>query len=434
MPILDPGWSRQFAVGSSQSAVLSSENSSLIEFCALSIIQFSFVMRHHSHLNTASSIINTYTGSVPLSVFLKQFFSAQKKYGSRDRKQIASLVYGYYRLGKAFIDMSVEERILTACFLCETLPSDFLAFHRPGWNENIRLSLDEKITLLDDGFTADDIFPRTNELSEGIDASAFARSMLVQPRLFIRVRPGRKKTVEEKLAASGIPFGEVTSDCLSLANGTAVDRLIDMDKDAVIQDRNSQLVLNGVRDVISAEGQPISAWDCCAASGGKSILLWDILLGKVSLTVSDIRESIISNLKNRFAIAGIINYKVFVADLTATVPAFNLQPSTFNLIICDAPCTGSGTWSRTPEQLYFFDPSQTVEYAERQRKISANAVAALAPGGLFIYITCSVFKEENEKTVQWLLEKFPLELMKMECLAGYEQQADSMFVAVLKRT
>jgi len=272
-------------------------------------------------------------------------------------------------------------------------------------------------------------------LSEGINADAFARSMLVQPRLFIRIRPGKQKIVIDKLTAAGIEIKIINDECLSLANSTAVDRLIEMNKDAVIQDRNSQLVLNGVRDVISAEGQPISAWDCCAASGGKSILLWDILQGKVHLTVSDIRESIISNLKKRFAAAGITGYRFFIADLAEGVAALHHQiiKSSNQLIICDAPCTGSGTWSRTPEQLYFFDPEQIAQYAERQRKIASAAISALAENGLFIYITCSVFKEENENVVEWLKEKFPLELLKMERLAGYDLQADSMFVALLRK-
>jgi len=405
-------------------------------------------MRHHSHLNTAASIINTYTGSVTLSVFLKQFFAAQKKYGSRDRKQIASLVYGYYRLGKAFSKMPVEEKILAACFLCDTRPSEFLAFHRPQWNEQIHLLLDEKMALLNGGISAETIFPWTNELSTGIDKQAFALSMLVQPRLFIRIRPGKKENVINKLTAAGIGFDEVSETCLSLPNGTAVDRVISIDEDAVIQDMNSQFVLNGLRDTGyripdtgSPKSKPVSVWDCCAASGGKSIMLWDIMQGRLNLTVSDIRESIISNLKKRFAIAGITGYRSFIADLTVGDPTFNIQHSTFTrpaggfqLVICDAPCTGSGTWSRTPEQLFFFEPEQIAGYAERQRKIAANAVTALAENGLFIYITCSVFKDENENIVEWLMEKFPLELLKMECLKGYDRQADSMFVAILKRT
>lgn len=392
-------------------------------------------MRHQSHLNTAVSIINTYTGSVPLSVFLKQFFSAQKKFGSRDRKQIASLVYGYYRLGRVFGKMPVAERVLTAYFLCESERTDFLAYHRPEWNENIGLPVDEKIALFNHLLDGDVVFPWTNEMSEGIDADAFVRSMLVQPRLFIRIRPGKQKIVRDKLMAAGIAFQDLGEGCLSLANGTAVDRVIETDTEAVIQDRNSQLVLNYLKEAGPGNAGTVSAWDCCAASGGKSILLWDILQGRVHLTVSDIRESIISNLKKRFTAAGIINYRTFIADLTGANAAFNHQiiKSSNHLIICDAPCTGSGTWSRTPEQLYFFEPTQIAVYADRQRKIASNALSALAENGLFIYITCSVFKEENENVVEWLKEKFHLELLKMECLAGYDQQADSMFVAVLQR-
>jgi len=196
----------------------------------------------------------------------------------------------------------------------------------------------------------------------------------------------------------------------------------------LIQDLNSQHVLDHLRSMPHEE--KITTWDCCAASGGKSILANDLLNGNIELTVSDIRESILSNLKKRFNTAGIKNYKSFITDLT--VAGSQLPTSNCQLIICDAPCTGSGTWSRTPEQLYFFDPTMIDVYAERQKKIVSNAIGALQKNGLFFYITCSVFKKENEGIVEFIKEKFHLQLLQMENIRGYEMKADSMFVAVFK--
>ena len=63
------------------------------------------------------------------------------------------------------------------------------------------------------------------------------------------------------------------------------------------------------------EESHLKAWDCCAASGGKSILLKD-KFPRVQLTVSDIRETILRNLRQRFQRAGIKDYHAFVADLS----------------------------------------------------------------------------------------------------------------------
>jgi len=150
---------------------------------------------------------------------------------------------------------------------------------------------------------------------------------------------------------------------------------------------------------------------------------------EVDLTVSDKRESIIVNLKKRFKDAGITNYKSFVADLTAS--DFGLRSSDFNLIICDAPCTGSGTWSRTPEQLFYFEKEKISHYAALQKKIISNIIAHLKPGGFLLYITCSVFKKENEEVVDFIKQEFHLQLVKMELLKGYDKKADTMFAALL---
>jgi 16S rRNA (cytosine967-C5)-methyltransferase len=103
------------------------------------------------------------------------------------------------------------------------------------------------------------------------------------------------------------------------------------------------------------------------------------------------------------------------------------------IIITDVPCSGSGTWSRTPEQLYFFQERKIGEYSALQKRIVSNAISQLQPGGSFVYITCSVFKKENEEVAMYIKENFHLQLKQMEVLKGYDKKADSMFVAVFKR-
>lgn len=387
-------------------------------------------MRYHSYLNSAKAIIESYKGNIPLAAYLKKYFSSHKKYGSKDRKQIATLCYNFYRLGKAVPQLPVEEKIIVGVFLCEDKHNDFLQFHKPEWNELITKPVEEKLQAA--CITGEDIFPWAEELSNGIDAELFRHSFLKQPDLFLRVRPGRKDIVTKKLQEAGIEFTLENDACIALPNATKVDELLEIDKEVVIQDQNSQRVLDGIKIPASAMQQPLPVWDCCAASGGKSILAHDILNGRIDLTVSDIRENILSNLKERFERAGIKNYKTFVADLSDS----NAQLSTFNsqLIICDAPCTGSGTWSRTPEQLYFLKRKTPDVYVNMQQQIVSNVIPALKPGGLFVYITCSVFRNENEDMVNFIKEKFHLQLLQMELLKGYDKKADSMFAAVFKRS
>jgi len=386
-------------------------------------------MRYHSYLNSAKAIIDSYKGDIPFAVFLKKYFNANKKYGGKDRKQIAALCYNFYRLGKAVPQLPVEEKIIVAVFICETTHSEFLQFHKPEWNDIITKPLAEKIAIA--GFTAEDVFPWAEALSDGMDAELFRYSFFTQPDLFLRIRPGNKETVIKKLQDAGIEFNIAGDDCLALPNSTKVDAVLEIDREVVIQDLNSQKVLNFLKDEAKHIEQPVSVWDCCAASGGKSILAFDTLYGKVDLTVSDIRESILSNLKNRFETAGIKSYQSFIADLTAD----DFQPSSadFQLIICDAPCTGSGTWSRTPEQLYYLKRKTVDEYVAMQQQIVSRVIPQLLPGGLLIYITCSVFKHENEEIVDFIKEKFHLQLLQMELLKGYDKKADSMFVAVFSK-
>lgn len=386
-------------------------------------------MRYHSYLNSATTIIGSYKGDIPLAAFLKKYFNAHKKYGGKDRKQIAALCYNFYRLGKAAPQLPVEEKIIVAVFLCENKSNEFLHFHKPEWNAIIEKPVAEKMQVA--CITGEDIFPWAEALSDAVDAERFRYSFLQQPDLFLRIRPGRKDTVIKKLQQAGITFEMPGAYAVALPNATKIDSILEIDQEVVIQDLNSQQVLQGIRKPAEGFPQPFSVWDCCAASGGKSILLYDMLDGKIDLTVSDIREGILSNLKKRFETAGITNYQSIVADLSTQT--FNIQHSTFDIIICDAPCTGSGTWSRTPEQLYYLKRKTVDVYADIQQQIVSHVVPQLATGGIFVYITCSVFKQENEEMVDYIKEKFHLQLLQMELLIGYDKKADSMFAAVFMK-
>ena len=86
--------------------------------------------------------------------------------------------------------------------------------------------------------------------------------------------------------------------------------------------------------------------------------------------------------------------------------------------------------SRTPENLRYFTPEHIDAFTQKQKKIVANVIPHLQKNGLFFYITCSVFKKENEDIVQFIKEQFQLQVLHMELLKGYDKKADSMFVAV----
>src|SRR4029079_16878128 len=196
-------------------------------------------------------------------------FGQHKKFGSRDRKEISHMCYCYFRLGQSLQQLPIEERILSGLFLCDEEPSGLLAVMKPEWNEIIALPAEEKCALLD--IRPEHTFPWAEELSEEIEIEPFANSFLVQPDLYIRIRPKQNQKVRQKLQIAGVSFNEITQNCFSFNNATQLDKILHLDKEAVVQDYNSQRVgelLDCVRSFFVAPSTALRIYDCCAASGG----------------------------------------------------------------------------------------------------------------------------------------------------------------------
>ena len=395
-------------------------------------------MRYQSYFNSALTIINAYKGGAPLVHHLKQYFAAHKKHGSTDRRTIAHLCYTYYRLGASIKEFDTDKGLQLAIFLCEAKPGNWNFLFEPSWLaawNSSDVSLDQKIDFIKEqlpGYEIESIFPFTAHLSEGMDATAFNRSHLLQPDLFIRMRPKQEDAVVSKLNKAQINFEKISASCLRLASGTKLDELLLINKEAVIQDYSSQQIGNVYALATEFADSKKRVWDACAASGGKSILAVD-LLGQIKLTASDMRASMLRNLQTRFTAAGMGAYQSFAVDLTSAHDLSNFAKLA-DFIICDAPCSGSGTWGRTPEHLAFFEPDAIDNYRQLQQSIITNTLPYVAVNGYFLYSTCSVFAAENEAQVKFITTNFPaFKLVHQQLFTGYTKKADTMFAALFQK-
>lgn len=409
-----------------------------------------FIMKYLTqYIKSSCLLINVYNGSIPFTAYLKNHFSQHKKFGSKDRKYISQICYQYFRLGKSARLFSVEDGIKVAIFLCNEVVGEWGLLYEESWIENWSSNLNQRIEWVKKNYPSFNeaaIFPFGHLLSKEIDFEYFNLSHLIQPDLFCRVRPDQTKKAITSLNDAGIAFKQLSDNTLVLSNGTKLEGIVAIDKEVVIQDLSSQAVgavMQTIKHSFSLLNSKPVVWDCCAASGGKSILAKDIF-GDISLTVSDVREPILRNLEKRFNQAGITDYNSFVADLQDPNAINLMEGSTYSststdsripdidLIIVDAPCTGSGTWSRTPEQLFFFDKNQLKQYQQLQQTIVTNTIPALKKEGYLLYITCSVFEKENEAITVFVESTTSLKLVQQLIIKGYDNKADTMFAALFK--
>ncbi len=128
--------------------------------------------------------------------------------------------------------------------------------------------------------------------------------------------------------------------------------------------------------------------DYCAGGGGKALAL--AARGAI-VTAHDIDARRMKDIAPRAARAGVTIAEIATSDLTKQAP--------FDLVLCDAPCSGSGTWRRTPEAKWALTPDRLEELCGMQDAVLAGAAELVRPGGVLAYATCSVLSCENATRV-----------------------------------
>ncbi len=370
--------------------------------------------------------LNDYTYTEPLARYLTRFFKENKQMGSSDRRMTSRLCYNYFRLGNSLKNYSLIDRLAFAEYLCES-ESALVQLVKPELSSSIKDDLSFKILFLEQhyGLVLHDIFPFYDHISPEVNVVDFIKSHFIQPDLFIRIKKDKASFVKQVFEKSNITFTLLSDTTFVLPNGTNLQQVSKIEGAYEVQDLSSQKTIDFIQALPKQNW-----WDACAASGGKALMFLDHF-PKTNLLVSDIRMSTLRNLDERFERAGISRtYRKKILDLSQPVDHI-MAGEEFDGIIVDVPCSGSGTWGRTPEMIQQFSLEKLKSFSALQKSIVSNVVPYLKKGGVLTYITCSVYNNENEGVVDYLIRQYGLQLVKKGIIKGYGNKSDSMFAAQL---
>ncbi|GCA66306.1 ribosomal RNA small subunit methyltransferase B [Mediterraneibacter butyricigenes] len=166
-----------------------------------------------------------------------------------------------------------------------------------------------------------------------------------------------------------------------------------------VQDVSSMLV-GEVAD--PAKGAKVL--DVCAAPGGKSIHIAQLLDGTGSVEARDLTEAKAELIRENVKRCKAENLTVKVADAQCEDPDWKEQA---DLVIADLPCSGLGVMGRKPDLKYRMTKEDALQLAELQRQMLSVVKNYVAPGGTLMYSTCTIHRAENEENVKWFLKEFP---------------------------
>jgi 16S rRNA (cytosine967-C5)-methyltransferase len=162
-----------------------------------------------------------------------------------------------------------------------------------------------------------------------------------------------------------------------------------------VQDDASALV-----SLILAPSAGQTVADLCAAPGGKSVHLGELLENRGRVVAIDCNQKRLSLLASERRRLGLSNIETLVAD-GRTYQA----PAPFDAVLIDAPCSGTGVINRRSDLRQHRKESDLYSLVETQRALLDNAAEMLKPGGVLVYSTCSIEPEENQENLSWFLEK-----------------------------
>jgi 16S rRNA (cytosine967-C5)-methyltransferase len=332
-------------------------------------------------------------GGASADVLIARGFAARRYAGSKDRRAIRELVYAAIRLcgerpetGRAaLLALAARDPALAATFDGSSYGPAPIAAGEPVAEAGIAPAwLIEALA------------------ASGIDVTQ-AAALLDRAPLDLRVN--RLKANVDQVRAelrdaqpiAGLP------DALRLPADTPVEATSAYREGAFeVQDAGSQIV------TLAAGAQPdMRVVDLCAGGGGKTLALAAAMANRGELLATDSDRSRLSRLAPRAERAG-----VSIVETRLLNPGREAEPladwiGSADVVLVDAPCSGTGTWRRNPEARWRITPARLAKLAETQARLLDIAATLVRPGGTLVHIVCSLLDAEGADQVRAFLARHP---------------------------
>ena len=317
------------------------------------------------------------------------YFRTRRYIGGGDRREISALVWfvlrRYGRLRRSFGKDPTGREAVAAALRYRGTPIDSL-FDGDKYSP-APLTAEERAALARLPDNLPDAVAECPDWLRGRIDDADIRAMVDEAPLDLRVNTlkSTREDVLKLLEQSGIkaektPYSPVGVRVRERVNVTALpvytDGLVE------IQDEGSQIV-----SLLTRAGAGQIAIDWCAGGGGKTLALSAMMNAKGTLYAADMNIKRLRDLPERAARAG-ANNVILLNDYNSL--------KQYDLVLVDAPCTGTGTWRRSADARWRISPEQSAQIIETQQKILDKACRFVKKNGRLFYITCSLDAAENE--------------------------------------
>ena len=240
-----------------------------------------------------------------------------------------------------------------------------------------------------------------------------------------RITPQQLK---EKLIEEGVIVGELPLEYAFTISGFDYLEALDSFSQGLfyVQDVSSMMVAEWAK---VSEGDYVI--DVCAAPGGKSTHVAELLNGTGMVEARDLTEYKVSLIEDNILRHELTNMKAVCMDATVFDEG---SVDKADVLICDLPCSGLGVLAKKTDIRYKMSKEQQEELVQLQRDILSAVHSYVKPGGTLVYSTCTININENEGNVSWILEQYPeFELVEQKQLFPGEISNDGFFLAKLKK-
>jgi 16S rRNA (cytosine967-C5)-methyltransferase len=226
----------------------------------------------------------------------------------------------------------------------------------------------------------------------------------------VDLRANTMKTTATKLMSALAKYrpekGRYAPDCIRLALPAAEGRNPNVEAEPAhgkgwfeVQDQGSQLAA-----LLSAANGSEQVADICAGAGGKTLALAAMMGNKGQIHAHDADRHRLRPIFERLQRAGVRNVQVIPADEPERLQSLGGK---LDMVLVDAPCSGSGAWRRKPDAKWRLKPQALAQRIEQQRQLLDTGAGLLRPGGRLHYITCSLLPEENADQLDAFLKTRP---------------------------